>query len=142
MIGFSKTYLPSLRRMAPKPQASTSKSWPKKEDTFKVTFKDHSKPKVEEKGKLITNPTRYFKCNEVGHIAINYPTKRSLVFSEDLNDWIKKSDDDCQEGIVHKDEIKLGDLKDLKVQYRISSQLPQLVALDHSSFFNSKQSCD
>ncbi|KAI5681679.1 hypothetical protein M9H77_02907 [Catharanthus roseus] len=78
--------------------------WPKKEDTPKVVFKDHSKPNVEEKGKLITNPRRCFKCNRVGYIAINCPTKRILGFSEDLNCWIEKSDDDFQEGIVDKDE--------------------------------------
>ncbi|KAI5653339.1 hypothetical protein M9H77_30526 [Catharanthus roseus] len=44
--------------MVPKPQASTYKSWLKKEDTPKMAFKNHSKPKVEEKGRLITNPTR------------------------------------------------------------------------------------
>ncbi|KAI5648852.1 hypothetical protein M9H77_34857 [Catharanthus roseus] len=81
-----------------KSQASTYKSWPKKEDTPKVAFKDHSKPKVEEKGRLITNPTRCFKCNGVGHIVINCPTKRTLVFGEDLNGWIEKSNDDFQEG--------------------------------------------
>ncbi|KAI5681399.1 hypothetical protein M9H77_02626 [Catharanthus roseus] len=63
-----------------------------------MAFKDSSKPKVEEKGRLITNPTRCFKCNGVGHIAINCPTKRTLVFSEDLNYWIEKSYDDFQEG--------------------------------------------
>ncbi|KAI5673469.1 hypothetical protein M9H77_13833 [Catharanthus roseus] len=47
----------------PKPQAFIYKSWPKKEDTPKVAFKDHSKPKVEEKGMLITNLTGCFKCN-------------------------------------------------------------------------------
>ncbi|KAI5672283.1 hypothetical protein M9H77_12647 [Catharanthus roseus] len=84
--------------------ASTYKRWPKKEDTPKVAFKDHSKPKVEEKGKLITNLTRCFKCNGVGYMAINFPTKRTLVFSEDLNGWIEKSEDDCQEGIVDKED--------------------------------------
>ncbi|KAI5664050.1 hypothetical protein M9H77_23373 [Catharanthus roseus] len=79
-VGFSKTNLPSSKNVGSKPQASTYKSWPKKEDTPKVAFKDHSKPKVEEKGKLITNPTRCFKCNGVGHIAANCPTKRTLMF--------------------------------------------------------------
>ncbi|KAI5676583.1 hypothetical protein M9H77_07533 [Catharanthus roseus] len=74
----SKTNLPSSRSVLPKPQASTYKNWPKKEDTPKVAFKDHSKPKVEGKGRLITNPTRCFKCNGVGHIAINHPTKGTL----------------------------------------------------------------
>ncbi|KAI5664453.1 hypothetical protein M9H77_23776 [Catharanthus roseus] len=96
----------NLFMYVPKPQASTYKIWSKKEDTPKVAFKDHSKPKVEEKGRLITNPTRSFKCNGVGHIAINYPTKRTLVFSGDLNSWIEKSDDDFQEGIVDKDESR------------------------------------
>ncbi|KAI5653658.1 hypothetical protein M9H77_30845 [Catharanthus roseus] len=86
--------------VVPKSQASTYKSWPKKEDKPKMAFKDHSKPKVEEKGRLITNPTRCFKCNRVGHIAINCPTKRTFVFSEDLNGWIEKNDDDCKE-VLH-----------------------------------------
>ncbi|KAI5639678.1 hypothetical protein M9H77_00157 [Catharanthus roseus] len=53
---------------------------------------------------LITNPIKYFKGNGVGHIAINCRTKRTLVFSEDLNGWIEKSEDDCQEGIVDQEE--------------------------------------
>ncbi|KAI5682199.1 hypothetical protein M9H77_03427 [Catharanthus roseus] len=64
-IGLSKTNLPSSMSVVLKPQASTYKSWSKKEDTPKVAFKDHSKPKMEEKGRLITNPTRCFKCNVV-----------------------------------------------------------------------------
>ncbi|KAI5653811.1 hypothetical protein M9H77_30998 [Catharanthus roseus] len=87
-----------------KVKTSTCKSWPKKEDTPKLAFKDHSKPKVKEKGRLIINPTRFFKCNIVGHNAINSPTKRTLVFIEDLNGWIEKSDEDCQECIVDKEE--------------------------------------
>ncbi|KAI5681769.1 hypothetical protein M9H77_02997 [Catharanthus roseus] len=63
------------------------------EDAPKVAFKDYSKPKVEEKEKLITNPTRCFKCNGLESIAINCPTKRTFLFSEDLNGWIEKSDD-------------------------------------------------
>ncbi|KAI5667456.1 hypothetical protein M9H77_17309 [Catharanthus roseus] len=103
-IGFPITNLLSSRSMVSKTQASTYKSWPKKKDTHKVSFKVYSKPKVEEKGNLITNPTRCFKCNGMGHIAVNCPTKKTLVFSEDLNGWIEKSDDNCQEGIVDKDE--------------------------------------
>ncbi|KAI5677757.1 hypothetical protein M9H77_08707 [Catharanthus roseus] len=30
--------------------------------------------------------------------------ERTLVFSEDLNGWIEKSEDDCQEGIIDKEE--------------------------------------
>ncbi|KAI5667941.1 hypothetical protein M9H77_17794 [Catharanthus roseus] len=82
--------------------------WLKKEHTPNVAFKDHSKPKLEEKGRLITNPKRSFKCNGVRLIAINCPTKRTLVFSEDLNGWIKKSEDDCPEGIVDKEESRSG----------------------------------
>ncbi|KAI5653055.1 hypothetical protein M9H77_30242 [Catharanthus roseus] len=103
-IGFSKTNLPSSRNVGPKPQASIYKSWPKKKDTPKAAFKDHSKPKVEEKGMLITNLSWCLKCNGVGLIAINCPAKRTLVFSEDLNGWIEKSDYDCQKGIVDKDK--------------------------------------
>ncbi|KAI5675892.1 hypothetical protein M9H77_06842 [Catharanthus roseus] len=75
---------------------------------------DHSKHKMEEKGKLITDPTKCFKCNGVGHIAINCPIKRTLVFNEDLNGWIEKSDDEYQEGIVNKDEIS-EDLVKIKI---------------------------
>ncbi|KAI5677875.1 hypothetical protein M9H77_08825 [Catharanthus roseus] len=57
-------------------------------------------PKVEEKGRLITNPTRCFKCNGLGHKAINCPTKRTLIFREDLNGWIEKNGEDCLEMIV------------------------------------------
>ncbi|KAI5667718.1 hypothetical protein M9H77_17571 [Catharanthus roseus] len=85
-------------------KASIYKSWPKKESTPKVAFRDHPKPKVKKKGRLITNQTRCFKCNGMGHIAINHPTKRTLVLSEDLNGWIEKSNDDFQEDIVDKDE--------------------------------------
>ncbi|KAI5663869.1 hypothetical protein M9H77_23192 [Catharanthus roseus] len=90
--------LDKIKWKVPSFKASTYKSWPKKKDTPKVSFKDHSKPKVQEKGKLITNPTRYFKCNGVGHIAINCATKRTLLFNEDLKGRIEKSNDDYQEG--------------------------------------------
>ncbi|KAI5663931.1 hypothetical protein M9H77_23254 [Catharanthus roseus] len=56
------------------------------------------------KGRLIANPTRCFKCNGMGHIAINCPTKRTFVFSEDLNGWIEKIEDDYQEGNVDTEE--------------------------------------
>ncbi|KAI5682162.1 hypothetical protein M9H77_03390 [Catharanthus roseus] len=65
-------------------------------------------PKVEEKRKSITNSTRCFKCNRVGHIDINCPSKRTFVFGKDLNGWIGKSDDDCQERIVDKDDCQEG----------------------------------
>ncbi|KAI5664590.1 hypothetical protein M9H77_23913 [Catharanthus roseus] len=45
---------------------------PKKEYTPKVAFKGHFKPKVEEKGKLISNPTRCFSAMAWGHIALSY----------------------------------------------------------------------
>ncbi|KAI5672361.1 hypothetical protein M9H77_12725 [Catharanthus roseus] len=90
-----------IRIVVFKPQASTYKSWPNKEDIPKVAFKDDYKLKVEKKRRLITNPTRCFMCNSVGHIAINCPTKRTLVVSRDLNGWI---DEDFREGIVDKDE--------------------------------------
>ncbi|KAI5681760.1 hypothetical protein M9H77_02988 [Catharanthus roseus] len=81
----AKTTPPSSRNVVHKPQTSTYNSWPKKDETPKMAFKDNLKPEVEEKGRLITNPTRYSKCNGVGYIAINHPTKRTLVFRQDLN---------------------------------------------------------
>ncbi|KAI5672353.1 hypothetical protein M9H77_12717 [Catharanthus roseus] len=100
----SRTNLLSSKSVVPKLEASIYKSWSKKENRPKVAFKDHCIPKVEEKGRLITNPTMRFKCNVVGHIAINCPIERTLVFNEDFNGWIETNDDDFQEGIVDKDE--------------------------------------
>ncbi|KAI5649455.1 hypothetical protein M9H77_35460 [Catharanthus roseus] len=54
--------LPFSKSVVPKPQASTYKSWPKKEDTPNVAFKDHSKAKVEGKRSLIMNPTWCFSA--------------------------------------------------------------------------------
>ncbi|KAI5667978.1 hypothetical protein M9H77_17831 [Catharanthus roseus] len=51
-VDFSTTNLPSSRNLMPKPPASSYKSWPKKKDTPKVTFKDHSKPKSPVRGPL------------------------------------------------------------------------------------------
>ncbi|KAI5652965.1 hypothetical protein M9H77_30152 [Catharanthus roseus] len=101
--GLSITTLPSSRNVVPKPQSSTYKSCPKKDEKPKVVFKDNSKPKVEEKGRLITNPTRSFKCDGVGHIAIKCPTKKTLVFCENLNGSIEKDEEDCQEENVEKE---------------------------------------
>ncbi|KAI5676262.1 hypothetical protein M9H77_07212 [Catharanthus roseus] len=39
-----------------------------------------------------------------GAYCYKYPTKRTLASSEDLNGWMEKSDDDCQEGIVDEDK--------------------------------------
>ncbi|KAI5653730.1 hypothetical protein M9H77_30917 [Catharanthus roseus] len=50
-----------------KPQVSTFKGWPKMEEKPKVAFKYNSKPKMEEKSRFITNPTRCFKCNGLGY---------------------------------------------------------------------------
>ncbi|KAI5676956.1 hypothetical protein M9H77_07906 [Catharanthus roseus] len=80
---------------------------------------------VEEKEKFITNPTRCFKCNGVGHIAINCPTKRTLVFNEDLNGWIEKRDDDCQEA-----RTKQGNkLEEKLAKYLEKHTLPQTTML-------------
>ncbi|KAI5650418.1 hypothetical protein M9H77_36423 [Catharanthus roseus] len=77
--GFSKATLPSSRNAVPKPKTIMYKSWAKKDKTPKMAFKDNFKLKVEEKSRLITNLTRCFKCNGVGHIVINCPIKRTLV---------------------------------------------------------------
>ncbi|KAI5677936.1 hypothetical protein M9H77_08886 [Catharanthus roseus] len=75
---------------------------------------------VEEKGMVITNPTRCFKCNGVGRIAINCPTKRVLVFSEDLNGWIEKSDDYSKKVLLTKMKVvKTKRLPILKLMRRV-----------------------
>ncbi|KAI5672384.1 hypothetical protein M9H77_12748 [Catharanthus roseus] len=124
-MSFSKTNLPFSRSVVSKPQASTYKSWPKKEDTPKVAFKDHSKPKVEEKGRLITNPTRCFKCNGMVHIAINCPTKRTLISNEEFNGWIKREEDDCQDELIDKKEGN----KDQEISYEAIQEGTNLVTI-------------
>ncbi|KAI5683017.1 hypothetical protein M9H77_04245 [Catharanthus roseus] len=90
-----------------------------KEDTPKLDFKDHSKPNVEEKRKLVTNTTRCFKCNAVGYIAINCPTKRTLVLSEDLNGWIDKSDNDFQETTAYVEDALKSKIEELDSEGKI-----------------------
>ncbi|KAI5666868.1 hypothetical protein M9H77_16721 [Catharanthus roseus] len=56
---------------------------------------------MEERGKIISNPPKYFKYNGVGHYASSCLTKRALIFREDLNGWIEKEEDEsgkCVEG--------------------------------------------
>lgn len=52
----SKTTFPLSRNVVTKPQVPTYKTWPNKDDTPKVAFKDIEKPKVEENGRLVANP--------------------------------------------------------------------------------------
>ncbi|KAI5667865.1 hypothetical protein M9H77_17719 [Catharanthus roseus] len=78
MTGFMKTSLPYSRGIATKPQVSTYKGCPKKNDTPTAPFKDNPKPKI----------------------AIKCPTKRILIFCEDLNGWIEKDQEDCLEDLV------------------------------------------
>ncbi|KAI5673861.1 hypothetical protein M9H77_14225 [Catharanthus roseus] len=35
----------------------------------------------------------YFKCYAVRHIVINCPSKRTLIFHEDLDGWIRKDEE-------------------------------------------------
>ncbi|KAI5681812.1 hypothetical protein M9H77_03040 [Catharanthus roseus] len=56
---------------------------------------------MEERGKIISNPPKFFKCNGVGHYASSCQTKRALIFREDLNGWIENEEDEsgeCVEG--------------------------------------------
>ncbi|KAI5666893.1 hypothetical protein M9H77_16746 [Catharanthus roseus] len=47
---------------------------------------------MEERGKIISNPPKYFKYNGVGHYASSCLTKRDFIFREDLNGWIEKEE--------------------------------------------------
>ncbi|KAI5658082.1 hypothetical protein M9H77_26875 [Catharanthus roseus] len=68
-----------------------------------VRWQDNPKTKVKERGRLITNPTGCFKRNGVGHIAINSPIERTLIFNEELNGWIESEKEDFQVDIVDKE---------------------------------------
>ncbi|KAI5672374.1 hypothetical protein M9H77_12738 [Catharanthus roseus] len=83
-IDLSKTNLPSSRIVVPKPQASTYKSWRKKEDTPRVAFKDHSKPKVEEKRKVDHQSNKAFASR-----AFVIPTPTTDVFNQGFNGYFK-----------------------------------------------------
>ncbi|KAI5653791.1 hypothetical protein M9H77_30978 [Catharanthus roseus] len=75
---------------------------------------------VEEKGRLITIPTRCFKYNGVGYIVVDCPAKRTLVFNEDLNSWIEKSDNDC----LASDDLRTNVLKPLADDVNRTSKSP------------------
>ncbi|KAI5671589.1 hypothetical protein M9H77_11953 [Catharanthus roseus] len=44
-----------------------------------------------------------FKYNGVGHCASSCPTKRALIFREDLNGWIEKEEDESSECVEGKE---------------------------------------
>ncbi|KAI5650382.1 hypothetical protein M9H77_36387 [Catharanthus roseus] len=59
-----------------------------------------------ERGKIISNPPKCFKCNGVGYYASSCLTKRGLIFRKDLNGWIENEEDEsgeCVEGEENSD---------------------------------------
>ncbi|KAI5658091.1 hypothetical protein M9H77_26884 [Catharanthus roseus] len=70
---------------------------------------------MEERGKIISNPPKCFKYNGVGHYASSCPTKRALIFREDLNGWIEKEKDESNECVedqaLSKDASKKADFE-------------------------------
>ncbi|KAI5675896.1 hypothetical protein M9H77_06846 [Catharanthus roseus] len=77
-----RSSFPNQRKVATtKPPISNFKPWPKKEEAPRGTFQPSSKPKMEERG----------------HYASSCPTKRALIFREDLNGWIEKEEDESSE---------------------------------------------
>ncbi|KAI5650217.1 hypothetical protein M9H77_36222 [Catharanthus roseus] len=83
-----------------KPPTSNFKPWPKKEEAPRGTFQSPTKPKMEERG----------------HYASSCPTKRALIFREDLNGWIEKEEDEsneCVEGEENGEDDEHVDLNPL-----------------------------
>ncbi|KAI5653323.1 hypothetical protein M9H77_30510 [Catharanthus roseus] len=68
-----------------------------------------------------SNKVLQAQCCE--HIAIDCPMKRTFVFSEELNGWIEKSDDDCQEDIVDKEERPITRAKAMRMEEEHKSEV-------------------
>ncbi|KAI5677481.1 hypothetical protein M9H77_08431 [Catharanthus roseus] len=85
-LGMESHYMMSMNIQVAttKPPTSNFKPWPKKDEAPRGTFQPPTKPKMEERGKIISNPPKCFKCNGVGHYASSCPIKRALIFREDL----------------------------------------------------------
>ncbi|KAI5649945.1 hypothetical protein M9H77_35950 [Catharanthus roseus] len=100
-----------------KQPTSNFKPWPKKEEAPRGTFQSPTKQKMEERGKIISNPPKRFKCNYVGHYASSCPTKRALIFREDSNGLIEKEEDEsgeCVEGEENGEDDEHVDLNPLE----------------------------
>lgn len=78
-----------------------------------MAFKDASKRKVEEKenGRLVANSTKCFKSQGVGHYAKHYPTKRPLIFREDLNGWFENNVENCNKDIHEEEDEYDGEVR-------------------------------
>ncbi|KAI5662712.1 hypothetical protein M9H77_22035 [Catharanthus roseus] len=81
-----RSSFPNQRQVAiTKPPTSNFKLWQKKEEAPRGTFQPPTKRKMEERG----------------HYASSCPTKKALIFREELNGWIEKEEDEsgeCVEG--------------------------------------------
>ncbi|KAI5649016.1 hypothetical protein M9H77_35021 [Catharanthus roseus] len=80
-IGFSKNNLPSSKNVVPKPQASTYGSWPKKEDTPKLAFKDNSKLK----GRATSSSSMLLQASGGGYGGYRSPPKVQIFFGGRLH---------------------------------------------------------
>ncbi|KAI5663703.1 hypothetical protein M9H77_23026 [Catharanthus roseus] len=76
-----RSSFPNQRQVATKPPTFNFKPCPKKEEAPRGTFQSPTKPKMEERG----------------HYASSFPTKRALIFREDLNGWIEQEEDESSE---------------------------------------------
>ncbi|KAI5653670.1 hypothetical protein M9H77_30857 [Catharanthus roseus] len=83
--------------------------WPKKEEAPRGTFQPPTKPKMEGRG----------------HYASSCPTKRALIFREDLNGWIEKEEDESSE-CVKGEEIGEDDEHMIGIPFAQAEKLPPI----------------
>ncbi|KAI5649969.1 hypothetical protein M9H77_35974 [Catharanthus roseus] len=122
-----------------KSPTSNFKLWPKEEEAPRGTLQPPTKPKMEERRRIISNPPKCFECNSVGHYASSCLTKRALIFREDLNGWIEKEEDEsgkCVEGEENGEDDEHGHSLPKVPAINLGNSSPLTIRIHISSFYH------